>query len=1030
LGRVRNKTEEERRRREEEVRAFRAALEKISPRGHVDSEGRMKSREVPSATEGASLQAAGSAAGQSKEKREKEAMTASFFARSDEERRREEEKGRRLWQLIEQLRKDSQARAGAFGLTDEQASKVHSAYKQGKKDYALQSERYRQLQQEANRQLPERVNAYAPQAQDFFGLTDKQASKVHSAYKQGVKDYNLQSEQYRQLIGEANRQVFERGVAYVEQGKEDEKQQQAQIKQAYEKYLPLSEERKASNARREKALTELPQKVIGYMQKEMRKGKDEKYLQEQVMKDVREEGYRGLNALYEAGVRMAQGRENLDQWRHNALMEKEKLLFENPNNEDLIGKEDYEQRVAQGAQFNKFVQGGTDTENIAYGEGWQKSYLTDGSKYLRPEEIDRLSYYLSFSDDPMKKREAQDYYEYLENLGQRRYEYYRFLSGETAKRGGEYGDAFISGGMEDSMQGIVSFLFDKPLSILTDRIAPTHVDTAEQMRYAQDLANETDPIKKLNKQVLQAVGAQVPYMFLGGLTPKMYAGSNIGFKAGKEATEEWAKINAKDLVRMSQAGYYGSMAASIYGNAEQQALLEGKNPQQAATYALLNTMAEVGLQAVVGRVAGIAGGAMMQHSPLAQSFVNRIAKNPIAQRVTVTLLRTGGENVEEALQMALQPALMNMAYGTNEKLNITKEEAGELAYITTGATLLMNVFSLGLNLKNDIVTIRRDLRLPDNTLLSAEIQNKILLANAVDAPLERVLTKGEMAQVQAFAQNMTTEAFAELIEEAKRVAAFRFGNKTYARILQEIQGKPFYEKLQVLSYAIIEYIDEKRQQRWNKDINGIEQGMTDGGMEATGIIERVLEESGEEGDRNGTKQDENMLQGEKTGSIMQTSAYYNDDIDFDELVFSQPLNSEPLGKRDEGTSIGGYWQNKVAVDLAALGCKVLMLDPNGDGKKYGRKKNCSPDYLTEDILPIECYTPLAKTNVKNIVREMAEKTRNQARSIILVTEVYEGDVAELVNAIKRKANPQGDLKDLRNLILYKDGKFINMLRRK
>lgn len=724
MGRVRNRMEEERRRREKEARAFRAALEKISPQGHVDSEGRMKSREVPSATEVASLHAAG----QNKEKREKEAMTASFFARSDEERRREEEKGRRLWQLIEQLRKDSQARAGAFGLTDEQAAKVHSAYKQGKKDYALQSERYRQLQQEANRQLPERVNAYAPEAQDFFGLTEEQMSGVHSAYKQGVKDYNLQSEQYRQLIGEANRQVFERGVAYVEQGKEDEKQQQAQIKQAYEKYLPLSEERKASNARREKALTELPQKVIGYMQKEMRKGKDEKYLQEQVMKDVREEGYRGLNALYEAGVRMAQGRENLDQWRHNALMEKEKLLFENPNNEDLIGKEDYEQRVAQGAQFNKFVQGGTDTENIAYGEGWQKSYLTDGSKYLRPEEIDRLSYYLSFSDDPMKKREAQDYYEYLENLGQRRYEYYRFLSGETAKRGGEYGDAFISGGMEDSMQGIVSFLFDKPLSILTDRIAPTHVDTAEQMRYAQDLANETDPIKKLNKQVLQAVGAQVPYMLLGGLTPKMYAGSNIGFKAGKEAMEEWAKINAKDLVRMSQAGYYGSMAASIYGNAEQQALLEGKKPQQAATYALLNTMAEVGLQAVVGRVAGIAGGAMMQHSPLAQSFVNRIAKNPIAQRVTVTLLRTGGENVEEALQMALQPALVNMAYGTNEKLNITKEEVGELVYITTGATLLMNVFSLGLNLKNDIVTIRRDLRLPDNTLLSAE-QGKILAQN-------------------------------------------------------------------------------------------------------------------------------------------------------------------------------------------------------------------------------------------------------------------------------------------------------------
>ena len=75
-------------------------------------------------------------------------------------------------------------------------------------------------------------------------------------------------------------------------------------------------------------------------------------------------------------------------------------------------------------------------------------------------------------------------------------------------------------------------------------------------------------------------------------------------------------------------------------------------------------------------------------------------------------------------------------------------------YITTGATLLMNVFSLGLNLKNDIVTIQRDLRLPDNTLLSAEIRIRYYY-NAVDAPLERVLTKGNM-QVQAFAQNMTT----------------------------------------------------------------------------------------------------------------------------------------------------------------------------------------------------------------------------------------------------------------------------------
>ncbi len=471
MGRVRNRMEEERRRREEEERAFRAALEKISPRGHVDSEGRMKAGEVPSATEGASLQAAGSAAGQSKEKREKEAMTASFFARSDEERRREEEKGRRLWQLIEQLRKDSQARAGAFGLTEEQASKVHSAYKQGWQQmyqrqqermqqpnaYDVSSDAYYKRSDEENRARLWRIIENAKAASNPFGLTDEQASKVHSAYKQGVKDYNLQSERYQQLIGEANRQLLERVNAYAPEAQD---------------FFGLTEEqaqRAGTNAK--SAATEIGQKL-----------------------DANMHDPRAYDLSF---IRLEEDRKRRKQEKAEKSQQanEEMIAFHEMDMQELRAREDYNAAIEKGRQMNGLRFGYMEQSNVFF-NGKSTDYER-GIAYLTPEELEKLDYL--YGTDEAK---AKEYQNHLLFVGAQRGEI------ERAKTIGDYGTGRVL--FESPIRGIESGLAGqlKTLERLFGNNAQM-VKSAEMLAYERELQQESGLVQGAG-QLLYTVGNMAP----------------------------------------------------------------------------------------------------------------------------------------------------------------------------------------------------------------------------------------------------------------------------------------------------------------------------------------------------------------------------------------------------------------------------------------------------------------------------------------------------------------------------------------
>ncbi|MNI50558.1 hypothetical protein D3C73_1052250 [compost metagenome] len=65
--------------------------------------------------------------------------------------------------------------------------------------------------------------------------------------------------------------------------------------------------------------------------------------------------------------------------------------------------------------------------------------------------------------------------------------------------------------------------------------------------------------------------------------------------------------------------------------------------------------------------------------------------------------------------------------------------------------------------------------------------------------------------------------------------------------------------------------------------------------------------------------------------------------------------------------------------------------------------------------------------MNTIIKEVAGKTKNQSGRIVLNLDNFADEkVTEIIESILRKANPNGDLERLEELILVKDGKIIRL----
>ncbi len=136
---------------------------------------------------------------------------------------------------------------------------------------------------------------------------------------------------------------------------------------------------------------------------------------------------------------------------------------------------------------------------------------------------------------------------------------------------------------------------------------------------------------------------------------------------------------------------------------------------------------------------------------------------------------------------------------------------------------------------------------------------------------------------------------------------------------------------------------------------------------------------------------------------------------------SLPKGSKPKGNYGAGDSHGIKKQNETADFLADKGYDIKMLDEIDGGNGYGIKEGSNPDFLIEGKV-FDCYAPKPDGKVQSIIKEIAGKTKNQSGRIILNLDNFPDEkIAEITGTILRKANPNGDLKRLEELISVKDG---------
>ncbi|WP_342554398.1 hypothetical protein [Paenibacillus sp. FSL R7-0652] len=138
---------------------------------------------------------------------------------------------------------------------------------------------------------------------------------------------------------------------------------------------------------------------------------------------------------------------------------------------------------------------------------------------------------------------------------------------------------------------------------------------------------------------------------------------------------------------------------------------------------------------------------------------------------------------------------------------------------------------------------------------------------------------------------------------------------------------------------------------------------------------------------------------------------------------SLPKGSKPKGNYTKGESHGIKKESETADLMADRGYDIEMLDEVNGGNGYGIIKSSNPDFLIEGEV-FDCYAPTVETNVDNLVRNITKKTKTQAERIVLNLDQFPSDkVTEIYQGISRKANPNGDLKNLKELLIVKDGQI-------
>ncbi|MEJ8548508.1 hypothetical protein [Brevibacillus borstelensis] len=136
---------------------------------------------------------------------------------------------------------------------------------------------------------------------------------------------------------------------------------------------------------------------------------------------------------------------------------------------------------------------------------------------------------------------------------------------------------------------------------------------------------------------------------------------------------------------------------------------------------------------------------------------------------------------------------------------------------------------------------------------------------------------------------------------------------------------------------------------------------------------------------------------------------------------SLPKGSKPEGNYGVGDSHGIKKQNETADFLADQGYDIKMLDEVDGGNGYGIKVGSNPDFLIEGKV-FDCYAPKPDGKVQSIIKEIAGKTKNQSGSIVLNLDNFSDEkVTEITETILRKANSNGDLKRLEELLMVRNG---------
>ncbi len=99
----------------------------------------------------------------------------------------------------------------------------------------------------------------------------------------------------------------------------------------------------------------------------------------------------------------------------------------------------------------------------------------------------------------------------------------------------------------------------------------------------------------------------------------------------------------------------------------------------------------------------------------------------------------------------------------------------------------------------------------------------------------------------------------------------------------------------------------------------------------------------------------------------------------------------------------------------------LKENPNG-GNGFGIKPDSNPDFMIQGKV-FDCYAPQGEFS-KNKTKEIQGKTKKQATRIILNLDDFNPSKVDMLKQeILRKANPNGDLKYLQELLVVKDGEI-------